>query len=49
MSITEVENITSAFFKGKLKLIPMSDEKSTYDYDGTDYEYQVLTKMLHTG
>ena len=47
LSITEVENITSAFFKGKLKLIAMPDEKSTYDYDGTDYEYQMLTKMLH--
>ncbi len=48
LSITEVENITSAFFKGKLKLIPLTDEKSTYDYDGTDVEYQMLTKMLHT-
>ncbi len=46
LSIKEVENITSAFFKGRLKLIPMSDEKSTYDYDGTDLEYQMLTKML---
>jgi hypothetical protein len=46
LSITEVENITSAFFKGKLKLIPMTDEKATYDYDGTDFEYQMLTKML---
>ena len=48
LSITEVENITSAFFKGRLKLIPMADENSTYDYDGTDFEYQMLTKMLHT-
>ncbi|MGD8722678.1 MAG: hypothetical protein PVG00_02025 [Desulfobacterales bacterium] len=48
LSITEVENITSAFFKGKLKLIPMADENSTYDYDGTDLEYQMLTKMLNT-
>ncbi len=48
LSITEVENITSVFFKGKLKLIPLPDEKSTYDYDGTDVEYQMLTKMLHT-
>ncbi len=48
LSIKEVENITSAFFKGQLKLIPMSGEESTYDYDGTDFEYQVLTKMLRT-
>ncbi|MBT8331917.1 MAG: hypothetical protein KJP06_06260, partial [Deltaproteobacteria bacterium] len=48
LSITEVENITSAFFRGKLKMIPLTDEKSTYDYDGTDVEYQMLTKMLHT-
>jgi hypothetical protein len=48
LSIKEVENITSAFFKGRLKLIPMSGEESTYDYDGTDLEYQMLTKMLHS-
>ncbi|MBW2435753.1 MAG: hypothetical protein JRF29_00645 [Deltaproteobacteria bacterium] len=48
LSIKEVENITSAYFKGRLKLIPMSDEKSTYDYDGTDFEYQMLTKMLNS-
>ncbi|MGD8990742.1 MAG: hypothetical protein PVI00_04725 [Desulfobacterales bacterium] len=48
LSITEVENITSAFFKGRLKLIPMAAENSTYDYDGTDFEYQMLTKMLST-
>ena len=48
LSITEVENITSAFFKGRLKLIAMADQKSTYDYDGTDFEYQMLTKMLRT-
>lgn len=48
LSLKEVENITSAFFKGRLKLIPMADEKSTYDYDGTDFEYQMIAKMLHT-
>ena len=48
LSIKEVENITSAFFKGRLKLIPMSGEESTYDYDGTDFEYQMLAKMLKT-
>ena len=48
LSIEEVENITSAFFKGRLKLIPMAGEESTYDYDGTDFEYRMINKMLHT-
>ena len=48
LSIKEVENITSAFFKGRLKLIPMAGEESTYDYDGTDFEYQMINKMLRT-
>jgi hypothetical protein len=46
LSIKEVENIVSAFFRGSLKLIPMIGEESTYDYDGTDFEYQMITKML---
>jgi hypothetical protein len=46
LSIKEVENITSAFFNGTLKLIPMTGEESTYDYDGTDFEYRMLNKML---
>ena len=48
LSIKEVENIVSAFFRGDLKLIPMIGEESTYDYDGTDYEYRMLTKMLRS-
>jgi hypothetical protein len=48
LSIKEVENITSAFFKGRLKLIPMIGEESTYDYDGTDLEYQMINKMLRS-
>jgi hypothetical protein len=47
LSVKEVENITSAFFNGKLKLIPMTGEESTYDYDGTDFEYRMITKMLN--
>ena len=47
LSIKEVENITSAFFNGRLKLIPMTGEESTYDYDGTDFEYRMITKMLN--
>ena len=46
LSIKEVENITSAFFNGRLMLIPMTGEESTYDYDGTDFEYHMINKML---
>lgn len=46
LSIKEVENITSAFFNGKLKLIPMAGEEATYDYDGTDFEYRMINQML---
>ena len=49
LSIKEVENITSAFFHGKLKLIPMVGEESTYDYDGTDFEYRMINKLLQNG
>jgi CTP:molybdopterin cytidylyltransferase MocA len=48
LSIKEVENIVSAFFKGRLKLIPMIGEESTYDYDGTDIEYHMIKKMLNS-
>jgi hypothetical protein len=48
LSIKEVENITSAFFNGRLKLIPMAGEESTYDYDGTDIEYRMITNMLNS-
>ncbi len=47
LSITEVENITSAFFNGKLKLIPMKGEESTYDYDGTEDEFRCISNMLN--
>ena len=47
LSIKEVENITSAFFGGKLKLIPMKGEESTYDYDGTEYEFRCISNMLN--
>ncbi|MDY6855388.1 MAG: hypothetical protein SWO11_11890 [Thermodesulfobacteriota bacterium] len=47
LSIKECENITSEFFHGKLKLLPMTGEESTYDYDGTSSEYIGITKMLN--
>ncbi len=46
LSVTEVENITSAFFNGRLKLIPVRDVESSYDYDGTQAEYYKLNEML---
>ena len=47
LSLKECENITSGFFQGKLTLIPMMGEYSTYDYDGTDAEYRGITEMLN--
>ena len=47
LSIREVENITSEFFGGRLKLIPMTGEEATYDYDGTDFEYVMISNMLN--
>jgi hypothetical protein len=46
LSINEVAHIVSEFFNGSLKLIPMRGEGATYDYDGTEREYQMITKML---
>jgi hypothetical protein len=46
LSVTEVENITSAFFNGRLKLIPVRDVESSYDYDGTQAEFSKLNEML---
>ena len=48
LSITEVENITTKFFEGRVKLIPVTGEEATYDYDGTDFEYLMITEMLNT-
>lgn len=46
LSISEVENITSAFFGGRLKIIPVRDVESSYDYDGTDIEYFRISDIL---
>ncbi len=46
LSVREIENITTEFFRGRLKLIPMSGEEATYDYDGTDFEYHMISEML---
>jgi len=46
LSVVEVENIVSAHFGGKLKIIPMLGEDATYDYDGTDLEFRMISTML---
>ncbi len=46
LSIDEVANIISEFFNGRLEIIPMTGEEATYDYDGTDQEYRMITKIL---
>ena len=48
LSIKEVESITSKFFEGQVKLFPMTGEGATYDYDGTDFEYFMITEMLNS-
>ncbi len=46
LTITQSEKVCSAFFKGLFKAIPMSDLKSTYDFDGTEKEFNEINKML---
>jgi hypothetical protein len=47
LSIKECEAITSAFFKGRLTILPMIGEEATFDYDGTDEEFQRISEMLN--
>jgi CTP:molybdopterin cytidylyltransferase MocA len=49
LSIQETANIVSEHFNGRLEIIPMIGIKATYDYDGTDQEYRVITRMLKSG
>jgi hypothetical protein len=49
LSVQETANIVSEHFNGRLEIIPMSGIKATYDYDGTDQEYRVITRMLKSG
>lgn len=46
LSIKECAKITSSFFKGKVTIIPIDAEESTYDYDGTKGEYLGISNML---
>ena len=49
LSIKETANIVSEHFNGRLEIIPMIGIKATYDYDGTDQEYRVISRMLKSG
>ena len=49
LSIKETANILGSFFNGRLEIIPMTGIKATYDYDGTDQEYRMITRMLKSG
>ena len=46
LTIKQCETICSAFFKGRFKVIPMHDIKSTYDFDGTEKEFIEINRML---
>ncbi len=46
LSITDCEKITSGFFRGPLTLIPITDETASFDYDGTEREYEMISGML---
>jgi len=46
LSMLECEEITSKYFKGPVRIMPMLGEGSTYDYDGTEKEFEGLHEML---
>ncbi len=48
LSVSDCEKITTGFFRGNLTIIPMEGEEASYDYDGTDKEYKMITEMLTT-
>jgi len=47
LRISEVENIGSEFFHGSMKIIPVEDVRSSFDYDGTEDEFRRLTELLN--
>jgi hypothetical protein len=47
LRISEVENIATQFFHGSMKIIPVEDLGSSFDYDGTEDEFQRLTELLN--
>jgi hypothetical protein len=46
LTVKEMQNICSEFFKGRVKLLPIMGEEATYDYDGTASEYRMISDML---
>jgi hypothetical protein len=46
LSIKETANIVSGHFNGRLEIIPMKGIEATYDYDGTDQEFRMISRML---
>ena len=46
LTISDCEKITSQFFRGNLAIIPMEGEEASYDYDGTQKEYELINEML---
>lgn len=46
LSVTDCEKITSGFFNGKLSILPMDGEEASYDYDGTEKEFNLIHEML---
>jgi hypothetical protein len=49
LSVKETANILGSFFNGRLELTPLTGIRATYDYDGTDQEYRMITRMLKSG
>ena len=49
LSVNETANIASAYFHCQFNLIPMKGIETTYDYDGTEHEYHMISKMLKSG
>jgi len=49
LSIKETANILGSFFNGRLEITPLTGIRATYDYDGTDQEYRMITRMLKSG
>ena len=46
VSITDGERVVSAVLKGTVKVLPIRDVDSSYDYDGTKTEEDAITRFL---
>ena len=47
LSVSEAEKFASDFFNGRVKIVPVNGEATTYDYDGTEHEFLFLNKILN--